>query len=201
MSISTYAELQTSVATWLHRTDLTALIPDFITLAESRMSADINARAMAAQTVLTTVSGNAYVTLPSDMVEMHRLVLQSDPYVALKYVSADELTADYPTSQTGRPAVFAVIGGKIQLAPIPDSAYSVELTYRQKIPALSSTNTSNWLLMAWPDAYLYATLCAAQPFMQADDRIGTFNTLYQTSVAGINSIDWYSGSTMRVKAK
>lgn len=201
MSITTYAELQTSVANWLHRSDLTALIPDFITLAESRMSADINSRSMELQTTLTTVSGNAYVTLPTDMVEMHRLVLQSDPNYTLRYVAADELSADYPTTQTGKPMVFTVIGGRIQLAPIPDSAYSIELTYKQKIPALSNSNTTNWLLTAWPDAYLYGALCSAQPFIADDQRVGTFNALYQTAVAGINSIDWYSGSTLRVKAK
>jgi len=39
MSIATYSELQTAVADWMHRTDLTAKIPDFITLAESRINA------------------------------------------------------------------------------------------------------------------------------------------------------------------
>ena len=201
MSITTYAELQTSVANWLHRSDLTALIPDFITIAESRLSADLNSRSMDAQSTLTTTIGNAYVTLPTDMVEMRRLVVQSDPNYTLRYVSPDEIAADYPTAQTGKPVVFTVIGSQIQLAPIPDSAYSLELTYKQKIPSLSNTSTTNWLLTSWPDAYLYATLCAAQPYIMNDERVKTFNALYQTSVVGINSIDWYSGSTLRVKAK
>ena len=46
MSISTYAQLQAAVANWLHRTDLTAQIQDFIALAEARLSADIDARPM-----------------------------------------------------------------------------------------------------------------------------------------------------------
>ena len=37
MALTTYSELQAAVASWLHRDDLTAQIPDFIRLAEADM--------------------------------------------------------------------------------------------------------------------------------------------------------------------
>lgn len=201
MAITDYASLQSSVANWLHRADLTAQIPDFISIAEANLSADLVARPMEVRTSLTTTASSAYVDLPGDMLEMVRLLLQTNPVVPLKYASADGLAADYPSSQTGRPAVFSVIGNQLQLAPIPDSAYTLELTYQQRIPALSNSNTTNWLLSSWPNAYLYGALCAAQPFLMNDSRLPTFQALYKEAVDGINSIDWYSGSTMRVRAK
>lgn len=201
MSISTYSDLQTSLANWLHRSDLTALIPDFIALAEAKLSGDLQARSMEVRTTLTTTAGNAYVTLPTDMLEMHRLTVQSDPVYVLSYRSPDELQQDYPYTTTGKPAVFAILGSEMQLAPIPDSAYTLELTYKQKIPALSNSNTSNWLLAQWPNAYLYGALCAAQPYIANDQRLQTFQALYQEAVDGINGIDWYSGTTMKVRTK
>lgn len=201
MSISTYTDLQTSVANWLHRSDLNALIPDFIALAEAKLSGDLQARSMEVRTTLTTTAGNAYVTLPTDMLEMHRLTVKSDPVYVLSYRSPDELQQDYPYSTTGKPAVFAILGGEMQLAPIPDSAYTLELVYKQKIPALSNSNTSNWLLAQWPNAYLYGALCAAQPYIANDQRLPTFQALYQEAVDGINGIDWYSGTTMKVRTK
>lgn len=201
MSISTYSDLQTSLANWLHRSDLTALIPDFIALAEAKLSGDLQARSMEVRTTLTTTAGNAYVTLPTDMLEMHRLTVKSDPVYVLSYRSPDELQQDYPYSTTGKPAVFAILGGEMQLAPIPDSAYTLELVYKQKIPALSNSNTSNWLLAQWPNAYLYGALCAAQPYIANDQRLPTFQALYQEAVDGINGIDWYSGTTMKVRTK
>lgn len=200
-AIVDYDSLKTAVANWLHRTDLDALVGDFISLAEGRMSADINARPMEIRTSLTTVSGNAYVSLPTDMLEMSRLIVQTDPVYTLQYRSADQLSTEFPTSLVGEPKVFAVIGSQIQLAPIPDSAYTLELTYQQRIPSLSATNTTNWLITAFPNAYLYAALCAAQPFIMNDARLPVFEKLYFDSVKAINSIDWYSGSTMRVRAK
>ena len=38
MAINTYATLQTAVANWLDRSDLTDRIPEFIALAEARMN-------------------------------------------------------------------------------------------------------------------------------------------------------------------
>ncbi|MCH8622642.1 hypothetical protein [Undibacterium sp. TS12] len=200
-AITDYASLQTAVANWLHRTDLAPFIADFIALAEARMSSDIAARPMDVRTSLVTTAGSAYVSLPVDMLEMRRLILSADPVIALRYESPDQLLADRTGSISGRPVKFSVIGPQLQLAPVPDASYALELTYQQRIPALSSINTTNWLLAAFPNVYLYAALCAAQPFIMNDARIPTFEKLYLQSVDAINSIDWYSGSTMQVRAK
>jgi hypothetical protein len=44
MAITTYAELQAAAANWLVRGDLTARIPEFITLAEARLNRVLRAR-------------------------------------------------------------------------------------------------------------------------------------------------------------
>lgn len=201
MSITTYAELKTTVANWLHRTDLTSMVPDFIALAEAKLSSDLQARSMETRTNLSTVAGNAYVTLPTDLLEMHRLSVQSDPVYVLSYRSPDELQQEYPYSTTGKPTVFAITGNDMQLAPVPDAVYTLELIYKQRIPALSDSNTTNWLLTSWPNAYLYGALVCAQPYIANDERLATFQLLYKEAVEGINGIDWYSGTTMKVRAK
>lgn len=201
MSISTYSELKQAVASWLHRTDLGTRIPDFIRLAEARMSADIDARPMETRATLTATAGDAWVTLPSDMLEMRRLIVATDPVRPLKYATPDQLSSDYPMAFAGQPAVFAVIGSELQLAPIPDADYSLELTYLQRIPALSDSDPTNWLLTAFPNAYLYGALAAAHPYLIDDERLPVFQTLYAEAVGGINKIDWYSGTTMRVRAR
>ena len=201
MAITDYTTLQASIASWLHRADLTAQIPDFICLAESKLSSDLDARPMETRAALTTVLGNAYVTLPTDMLEMRRLLLQTDPAIPLQYETPDQLSVMYGASTTGRPSVFTVIGGELQLAPIPDAVYALELTYQRRIPALSDSNTSNWLLTSFPNAYLYGAFCAAQPYLVNDARLAMFQALYKEAVNGINSVDWYSGSTMRVRAR
>ena len=207
MAITTYAELQTSVANWLHRSDLTALIPDFIMLAESRMNADIESRSMEARVTLTCVPGSTLaarlVALPTDMLEMRRLsVVDTDPAQVLEYKSPDQIMQDNPyLLSAARPSCFTVIGANIELASPPDAAYPLELIYQQRIPALSVSNTTNWLLAGFPATYLWGALASASPYTQDDERIAIYERKYQEMVNTINRIDWYSGSTLRVRAR
>lgn len=202
MALATYTDLQTSVAGWLNRPDLTAQIPDFITLAETRLNRDLdNARAMETKVTLTTPSdGSNTVAAPADLLEMQRLLLLDSQNVVLQYLTPDEFAARHASNRSGRPEDFTVTGGSIELGPTPDAAYTLQLSYFQKLPSLAA-NGSNWLLSAWPDAYLWATLCAAQPFLMNDGRLPTFERLYAQAVQSINSVEWYSGTTMRVKAR
>lgn len=201
MALATYADLKASLASWLHRADLTALIPDFIALAEVQLNADLTARSMEASTTLTATAGSATVNLPTDLLDIKRLQVLGGFNRVLVYRSADEIAQDNPLGRSGMPEVFTVQGAKLELAPIPDSDYALELVYFQRIPALSDSNTSNWLLTICPNAYLYGALMAAQPYLINDERIPTIQSLYRQAVDGLNSIDWYSGSTMRVRAR
>lgn len=202
MSITNYSELKTAVAAWLHRADLDDRIPDFIQIGEGKLSRDLDSRRMDVKADLVTTPGDKALDLPADMLEMRRLQIVSDDYnTPLQYRTPDEIAADYPHNRTGRPVVFTVIGQRLELAPIPDAAYNLELNYIQRLPALSDSNPTNWLLSAWPSAYLYAALCAAQPFLINDERLPMFERLYNDVVAGISGINWYSGSTMRVIAR
>lgn len=201
MSITNYSELQTSIASWLNRGDLSANIPDFITLAEAQLSTDLKTRSMETKATLSTVAGTKTVALPTDMLEMRRLQVVGTYNQPLSYRSPDELSIDYASNMSAQPIVFTVVGSNLELAPIPDAVYSLELTYQQRIPALSVTNTTNWLLTSWPNAYLYGALVAATPFIMNDARIQVWVQLYSQAIESINSVDWYSGSTMKVRAR
>jgi hypothetical protein len=200
MSISTYAELQTAIASWLNRSDLTTIIPDFIRIAEEQLSLDLHAREMEAQTTLATVGDVATVALPSDMHEIRRFRVDVSYSAPLKYLTPDQISADYASDAVGQPTVYTVIGSNAQLAPVPDGIYSLELTYKQQLPSLSDSNTTNWLLTKWPSAYLYASLQAAEPFLLNDARIAVWQGLYQQQIERINGSDWFVGSTPTVRA-
>jgi hypothetical protein len=201
MSITNYAELQASVASWLNRGDLSANITDFITLAEAQLSTDLKTRQMEAKTTLLTVAAVNTVALPTDMLEMRRLRVVGTYNQTLSYRTPDEISIDFADNSSGQPIVFTVIGENAELAPIPDAEYSLELTYQRRIPALSVSNDTNWLLTSWPNAYLYAALLAATPFIMNDERLPIWGQLYTQAITGINGVDWYSGSTMKVRAR
>ena len=70
MALANYTDLLASVASYLHRSDLTANIPDFVVLAEARISRDLRIRKQITTTNLTSVAGTKTLALPSDWLEI-----------------------------------------------------------------------------------------------------------------------------------
>lgn len=177
MSISTYADLQTSVASWLHRDDLTALIPDFITLAEAKLNRRLRLRA---QETTTTGTVSASVALPSGFAQVIALTVTSgsDTYPVL-YKTASEITGDNSNTY-----YYTIIGDNIVFDPV-ESGYTYELTYYAKFDALSSS--VNWLLTNAPDVYLYATLMESAPYLKNDPRIQVWSGLLENAIKDLET--------------
>ena len=72
MALGTYTDLKTSVANYLEREDLTATIPDFITLTENRLNRDIRARVNMIRATTTTTAGIAFYDLPAHYIQHHQ---------------------------------------------------------------------------------------------------------------------------------
>ena len=177
MSISNYSELKTAVANWMDRTDLDARIPEFIALAEAKYNRDLNCIQMDKRSVATvnlSSSEPQYIALPDDFNVMKRLRITSvQGRPILSYRNPTQL-AEFIMSRadaTGQPVYFTVFGPEMELAPIPDQAYTLEMTYKRDLPALSDTQTTNWLLTQAPDAYLYGALLESEPFLKNDARL------------------------------
>lgn len=197
MSITTYSELQTAIGTWSHRADLTSVATDFITLAEARLNRELRVSGMESS---TAISASSSVALPTDFLEARSLYVDSNPYSTIEYVSPEFFTKKYNTSNSGVPKVFTIKGGNIQIAPSPDTTYTLNLTYYAKIPALSVTNTTNWLLTNNPDVYLWACLHEVGNYANdlglsqaADAKLNSLIGMMKSSDKGR-----WSGNSMRV---
>ena len=204
MALSTYAELKTSIGDWLNRSDLSATIPDFISLAEAQIERTLRTRQM-------IVRANAsfdqqYGALPADFLEAKSLKLTStNPPTPLSFLTIDlldEQSSSYTAS--GKPKFFGVVGNQLRILPTPDGTYTTELTYFAKLTKLSSSVTTNWLLTSSPDIYLYGALLQAAPYLQDDARIQTWATLYERALNDLRTADdrgASSGGTLLTRAK
>lgn len=164
MSVTTYAELQTAIGTWLARSDLTTT--DYITMFEAFANRKLRVRQMEASTTLTPSSGSA--TLPTDFLQARRVTWLGDTRVELEYVHPSYLQAAYPNTGEGTPTVYTIENATLKVRPVSDT--NLEFNYWQKIPVLSVSNTTNWLLTAHPDLYLFGSLFEASMALADDDR-------------------------------
>ena len=202
MAINTYATLQTGVANWLDRSDLSDRIPEFITLAEARFNRILRIRDMeTVSTALSTVAGTREYSLPTGFVQMKEFHLTTDPLTPLAYITPEMMTRLQAGSSKSKPQVFTIIADNVRLGPNPDAVYTTSMLYYKKTTALSDSATTNDMLTNNPDVYLYGSLLEAEPFLMNDQRVQLWGIAFKQAIDDIQSQDnkdRHSGSEMRV---
>lgn len=194
----TYTGLKASVADFLNRSDLTASIPDFIVLAEAQMARRFISRIkqgmdfprrLVAKDTISIASSAEFASVPSDFMGPLELILDGSPIIELAYLENANLQHEKAKNcWSGAPKWYTVDGSQIQLYPVADQAYTAELTYISRVPALSVTPT-NWILTDHPDAYLYGALTASAPYLKDDGRTEMWGTLFTTAIDDICNSD------------
>jgi hypothetical protein len=208
MAISTYAELQTAAANWLDRTDLGTRIPEFIDLAESTFNRTIRNHRMITKNDSYSLDSR-YVNLPTDTLEVIRIVVDVSPQITLQYLTPEEIAEMRGSNSTGRPQYYTVIGGstnQIELLRSPDQTYTSSIVYYTKIPALEETDSArtNWLLTNNPDIYLFGTLVEAFPYLMNDERMPMWNARLDKALNELKlqgEREMHTGSSLRMRSR
>jgi hypothetical protein len=201
MSIATYSELNTAVANWLDRDDLTDRIPEFIALCEARFNRLLRIRAMEYKQTATTVSGQRNLALPTGFIQMRNLQMNENPIVPMQYVTPEIYDRLYGSTLTGTPQMYTIIADEIQLGPIPGSALTIEMLFYKKFDALTAAATTNWMIINAPDVYLYGCLLEAEPFIMNDPRVQLWAAGFKQAITDMqeqDNRDRHSGSALRV---
>jgi hypothetical protein len=181
-TITNYANLQSTIADYLNRADLTSQIQTFIQFAEADLNTRLRDRQMIVRAEAT--SDEEYVQLPSDWLEALNLQLVGG-MSPLRYITLDESDIVNSTRALTSPTFYSLMNGAIELVPPPASNVDIEMVYYGKIPSLTDAAPSNWLLVKAPDVYLYGALTHAAPFLMDDARMQTFGQIYLARVQSL----------------
>lgn len=203
--IADYDELKAAIADFLNREDLSAVIPTFIRLAESRIDRDLR-HWRQEKRVSLSLTGQFNDVLPADYLQAIRLQLNDTRTAELSQISnammlqLREERGDMP----GRPENYLLTAGQIEVYPTPDATYTASLLYYGRITALSDSATVNWLLLEAPDAYLYGALIHAAPYLKDDSRLAVWESLYKMTMDSltVTSEDArWGGTGLRIRTR
>ena len=189
MALDTYANLQTAIGNWLARTDLTAQIPDFITLCEAEMK-----RRLRRSTTRTTMTiATEVVVMPAGVAELRSISLVSalpTQDVPIR-VCTPEMLAERKARAAGvagRPTDVAVMAGNLVFAPAPDQTYTANIFYYTQLTPLSGSVATNAILTEAPDAYLWGSLLQATPYLEHDERIPVWKAKFDDVIEQLNKV-------------
>ena len=181
MAINTVANIKLAVASFLNRSDLTSLIPDFIELTQAKLNRDVRVPQMLTRDDLTTIDSQ-YEAVPSGWLETSRMSLLTSPQVQLEYLTPEEM--DYKReyiNDAGNPVYFSVVGDNFEFLPTPDSTYTATHLYYTSL----DLTTTNWLLTSHPDIVLYGALCEAEPYLMNDARLPVWQSKYEQAMKSL----------------
>jgi len=201
--ITNYAELQTAVGSWSKRTDLDALIPDFIRLSELRVNRNLRIRKMETRQQTATVAGQSYYGLPTNYVQMRSFKLNTSPLTDLDYLTPERMDTVWAGSQQGMPKAYTIVGDELRLGPTPDSAYTMEMLFWQKPASLTDSATTNFMLTENPDALLYGALIELCSYSENDKGVLKWTQLFNESINAVQTgddRDRASGGALQVRA-
>lgn len=182
MALNTFTDLVASInnsAGWLHRNDLAAIVPDWVTLCETTINMGdpvkgIKGLRTADQetiTTLATTSGSPWVDLPDDFLEARKLTISFSGANTreLPIRPTVPLSRAEETATASVPQQAVIIGNRLYLTPAANGVYPIGLVYYAKVGPLATQGT-NWLLTAAPMVYLHGSIAHGGPWLGA-----TFN--------------------------
>ena len=192
----TLSTLKTAVQDYLETDETTFVnnLNNFILQAEERILKSVQVPDQRKNVQGNVTSSNRFLATPSDFLAPFSLAVISSnnyDYLDLKHNS---FIKEYisSTTTTGKPKYYAIFDqGSFEVAPIPDSNYTVELHYLAKPASLTAGGDSGttYLSTDAPDTLLYGCLLEGAIFLKlpADD-IGAYEARFKESLLRLKNL-------------
>jgi hypothetical protein len=196
MALANYTDLVAAINGWLNRADMNTIAPDLIALAEAEFNRVLRCPEMEVRST-ATMAGEA-LALPADYIGLRSM---SSDNCKFTYTSADDLFG-MPSSYAGNPRHVAVSDGQFFFRPAPASG-TVQIVYYQKIPAITVSNATNWLLTKYPDLYLFGALVQAEFYNWNDARLPLIKARVEEIISQIEQAtqkERYGGRALRMNS-
>lgn len=163
-------------------------LPRLITLGERRIARELKIEGFirAVQTPLQV--GVAVYLKPDRWRDTVSMTVDNQPVFARSYEYIRNYWPD--ESELGVPQYYADYDYQHWIiAPTPVAASTWEILYYEQPALLGEDFQTNWLTEYAPDLLLYASLLEASPFLKKDERIGTWQALYDRAAQAISGED------------
>lgn len=188
-----YSELISLALNYVGRPNdafLTPHLDSFLRLTEARANRLLKVQKMGQRSYTTTDIYNEYISLPVDFKGLRDIEVRENDGSTKRhtpsYLSPEQMNmvADNPNSNI----YYTIIADQLQIHPKQD-AQLLEIVYYKKIPELTATATTNWLLDDHPDVYLSGFMMEITAFESDEQAHVKWAVRFKGSMAEVNKED------------
>lgn len=186
-----YDWLQTQMASFLHRKNLSSTIPTLIRFGQKRLDREVKSLFLLKAGEITIAGGETLGDLPSDF----------NTFLSVRYPIGNGYREIYSgtlaqNSQvleslggaSASPYRFAIYSDKIEMASAVETSATLKIVYKFNLPEFVLGGDSDVLLENHPDLYLYACLVEAGPYIRDKKAIQLWREEYTQRVEAINDL-------------
>jgi len=186
--IRDYTEVDSNVFT-------STIVNGFIENAEFRILRDVDSDSNRRYDTASLIINDRFIARPAGLLVVRSAQIvdsdgssQPDNREFLQYRDTSFMSEFNPTGETGVPKYYSLWDEeKIVFAPTPDATYTIQLNYILKDPGLSSTNTTTYISLNFPNGLLYACLVEAYGFLKGpQDLLQLYEQKYKQVVEGFS---------------
>ena len=192
----TLANLQTDIRNYTEVDDTVfsdSILDPIIKNAENRIYREADSDDNRFYATSTLVSGNRYVTIPSDLriiryVQLKDTTVTPNVQVFLEKKDTSYMAEFYnkPSTAQGLPKYYANWDANFWIvAPTPNAQYEITLAYiKQPASITTSNSTTTYLSNKYQDLLLYATLAEAYGYLKGPaDMLQYYEGSYKRALA------------------
>lgn len=176
-----YGELKTNIASWIHKSNLTDIIPIFIEMARSRICHDLESMHIEKRYSDTLVS--EYTALPTDLIDIRSLKINNKK---INYFTEDQIVQNGYNSATGVEAIYTIVANELRVIGAPAAA-ELEMVYRYIPVAMSADVDQDVILANYPQLYIYAAELEYLLWSENEDRAAKVVNYYRDAIEQINA--------------
>lgn len=152
-------------------------------MAEDKLSRRLRTRNQEVALSETAIDASFQIAIPSNTIAVKRLWRTDDPKTPLYPQSLEFIIARQASGAQAHN--YAWEGSTWRF----DGSGSVAGILYRNIPALTSGNTTNWLLTKYPTVYLYQGLAEAATYLKAFAQAETYEQKANSIIAEIHAIE------------
>ena len=163
-------------------------LPRLITLGERRIARELKIEGFIRAVQSPLQVGVAVYRKPDRWRDTVSMTVDNVPIFARSYEYIRNYWPD--EAETGTPQFYADYDYQHWIiTPTPAIAQTWEILYYEQPALLGEDFQTNWLTEYAPDVLLYATLLEATPFLKNDERIQTWQAMYDRAAQALNGED------------
>lgn len=179
MALGTIDDIKASVADWLNRSDLTAQIDDFITMAIEEAYRKLNIPfidQVYVHTITSTDQTNKYFDLPEK--NMNVVSVTDSNGRSIEAVTFEDYRGHLNSS--GRPLVYSSVGNNIYIGPNPSESEVFTLNLE------NAYSNASQLVQTMPEVLLMGALMFGCTYLKDDNRGQMFKAKFYEGIEDRN---------------